>query len=385
MSSFDANPAGDDARSLPVLRALIDAVDHEVLQLLARRNGLVAEVAAYKRKHGVAIRDHRREREIIADRRERSTPLGLQPDVIEGMYRLLLWASRDRQASLRAQVPLDVETKTIAVIGGRGAMGSCMARLFADLGHAVMIADLDTELTPEAAAAEADVVVISVPIDVTVEVIRRVGPRVRRDALLMDVTSVKRAPVEAMLAASKASVVGAHPLFGPSVHSLQGQRVALTLGRGDEWKSWLAKMLEARGLIVVETTPEAHDRAMAVVQVLTHFSTEVAGATMAKLGVPLDATLPFTSPVYLMELLMTARHFAQSPDLYASIQMSNPETARVTETFVRAAEELRANVASRDHESFARVFDHVHDYFGEFTERALEQSSFLIDRLVERA
>jgi chorismate mutase/prephenate dehydrogenase len=368
-----------------VLRALIDAVDHEVLQLLSRRNGLVAEIAAYKRRHGVAIRDHRREREIIADRRERSTPLGLQPDVIEGMYRLLLWASRDRQASLRAQVPLEVETKTVAVIGGRGAMGACMARLFADLGHAVMIADLDTELSPQQAAYEADVVVISVPIDATVDVINHIGPHVRRDALLMDVTSVKSAPVEAMLASSKASVIGTHPLFGPSVHSLQGQRVALTPGRGDEWKQWLTRMLEARGLVVAETTPEAHDRAMAVVQVLTHFSTEVTGATMAKLGVPLDATLPFTSPVYLIELLMTARHFAQSPDLYASIQMSNPENARVTEAFVRAAEELRAHVASRDHQAFARVFESVHDYFGDFTELAMEQSSFLIDRLVERA
>ena len=379
------HPTGDESRSLPVLRALIDAVDHEVLQLLSRRNGLVTEIAAYKRAHGVAIRDHRREREIIADRRERSTPLGLQPDVIEGVYRLVLWASRDRQASLRAQVPLDIETKTVAVIGGRGGMGSCMARLFADLGHAVMIADLETDLTPEQAGSEADVVVISVPIDATVDVIQRIGPRVRRDALLMDVTSVKTAPMEAMLASSQASVVGTHPLFGPSVHSLQGQRVAVTPGRGDEWKRWLTSMLEARGLVVVETTPEAHDRAMAVVQVLTHFSTEVAGATLAKLGVPLDATLPFTSPVYLMELLMTARHFAQSPDLYASIQMSNPETARVTDTFLRAAEELRANVAARDHEAFARVFDHVHDYFGTFTEQAMEQSSFLIDRLVERA
>jgi chorismate mutase / prephenate dehydrogenase len=377
--------SADDVRSLPVLRALIDAVDHEVLQLLSRRNGLVAEIAAYKRRHGVAIRDHRREREIIADRRERSTPLGLQPDVIEGVYRLLLWASRDRQASLRAQVPLEVEPKTIAVIGGRGAMGACMARLFADLGHAVMVSDLDTELAPEQAAHEADVVVISVPIDVTVDVIRHVGPHVQREALLMDVTSVKSAPVEAMLASSKASVVGTHPLFGPSVHSLQGQRVAITPGRGDEWKQWLTRMLEARGLIVAETTPDAHDRAMAVVQVLTHFSTEVTGATMAELGVPLDATLPFTSPVYLMELLMTARHFAQSPDLYASIQMSNPETAHVTETFVRAAETLRASVAARDHEAFARTFGDVHRYFGDFTEQALEQSSFLIDRLVERA
>jgi chorismate mutase / prephenate dehydrogenase len=382
--SSSQHSAGDNPRSLPVLRALIDAVDHEVLQLLSRRNGLVAEVAAYKRAHGVAIRDHRREREIIADRRERSTPLGLQPDVIEGMYRLILWASRDRQASLRAQVPLDTETKTVAVIGGRGAMGGCMARLFADLGHAVMIADVDTELAPEAAAREADVVIVSVPINTTVDVIRKVGPLVRRDALLMDVTSVKSAPMEAMLESTRASVVGTHPLFGPSVHSLQGQRVAVTPGRGDEWKTWLVRMLEARGLLVAETTAAEHDRAMGVVQVLTHFSTEVAGAAMARLGVPLGATLPFTSPVYLIELLMTARHFAQSPDLYASIQMSNPETARVTETFVRAAEDLRASVAAQDHEEFARVFEHVHDFFGDFTERAMEQSSFLIDRLVER-
>ena len=378
------HPGDGDPRSLPVLRALIDAVDHDVLQLLSRRNGLVAEVAAYKRAHGVAIRDHRREREIIADRRERSTPLGLQPDVIEGMYRLILWASRDRQASLRAQVPLDTETKTVAVIGGRGAMGGCMARLFADLGHAVMIADIDTELAPEAAAREADVVIVSVPIDTTVDVIRRIGPVVKRDALLMDVTSVKSAPMEAMLESTRASVVGTHPLFGPSVHSLQGQRVAVTPGRGDEWKTWLVRMLEARGLIVAVTTPEEHDRAMAIVQVLTHFSTEVTGMAMARLGVPLKSTLQFTSPVYLIELLMTARHFAQSPDLYASIQMSNPETARVTDTFVRAADELRVSVASGDRDAFARVFEHVHDFFGDFTERAMEQSSFLIDRLVER-
>jgi chorismate mutase/prephenate dehydrogenase len=64
--------------------------------------------------------------------------------------------------------------------------------------------------------------------------------------------------------------------------------------------------------------------------------------------------------------------------------MSNPETARVTDTFVRAADELRVSVASGDRDAFARIFEHVHDFFGDFTERAMEQSSFLIDRLVER-
>ena len=371
-------------RPLAVLRAMIDAVDHEMLELLARRNALVGEIAAYKRTHGVAIRDRDREREIIADRREWAQRLGLRPDVIESMLRLMLWASRDHQAALRAEVPPDTRQQTVAIIGGQGQMGRCMQRLFADLGHAVIIADLDTNLTPRDAAAAADVVVISVPIDATVDVIRELGPRVREESLLMDVTSIKTEPMKAMLEASRASVVGTHPLFGPSVHSLQGQRMVLTPGRGEKWHEWLGQMLRARGLLLVEATPEEHDRAMAVVQVLTHFATEVMGKALADIGVPLETTLNYTSPVYLMELLMTARHFAQSPALYASIQMSNPLTSEVTEAFVRAATEHRAVVASGDTAGVTAMFEEVRGFFGDFTERALEQSSYMIDRLVER-
>ncbi|MHC4415533.1 MAG: bifunctional chorismate mutase/prephenate dehydrogenase [Planctomycetota bacterium] len=379
-------PGADDpqARPLAVLRAMIDAVDHEMLHLLARRNALVGEIAAHKRVHGIAIRDRRRERQIIADRRERAGPLGLSPDVIESMLRLILWASRDRQAALRAEVPPDLEQRTVAVIGGNGLMGRCFAKLFADLGHAVMIADLNTDLTPEEAASVAEVVVISVPIDSTVQVIRHLGPRVREDGLLMDVTSIKADPVRAMLESSEASVIGTHPLFGPSVHSLQGQRIVLTPGRGDDWLRWLGRMLRARGLSIKESTPQEHDRAMAVVQVLTHFATEVMGKALARLGVPIDKTLNFTSPVYLMELLMTARHFAQAPELYASIQMSNPLTHEVTEAFVRAAEEHRTVVETQDHAAVSTVFEEVRAFFGSFSDEALEQSSFMIDRLVER-
>lgn len=375
------------ARPLAVIRAMIDAVDHDILQLLSRRNGLVAEVAAYKREHGVGIRDLKREGELLADRRARSVPLGLSPEVVESIYRLMLWASRDRQAALRAEVPLDVESRTVAVIGGHGGMGSLMASLFGDLGHAVMIADLDTHLSPEEAASVADVVVLSVPIDVTLEMIEAVGPCVREDALLMDLTSIKVEPMQAMLEHAKASVIGAHPLFGPSVHSVQGQRMVLTPGRlddGQEWLTWLHTMLKARGLIVHETTPEKHDQAMSIVQVLTHFSTEVLGKTLANLGVPIDETLQFTSPVYLMDLLMTARHFAQSPDLYASIQMSNPETANVMKAFTNAADEIHDLAITKDLEAFREMFHEVHDYFGDFTDEALAQSSYLIDRLVER-
>lgn len=371
-------------RPLPVLRAIVDAIDHDILRLLARRNSLIADIAEHKRAHRLPIRDLERERQIIADRRERGQALGLNPDLLESLWRLIMWASRDRQAALRAEVPPEIEPRTVAVIGGKRGMGRCMARMFGDLGHAVMVADLDTPLAPAQAAAAADVVVIAVPIDVTEQVIGELGPLVRPDALLMDVTSLKAGPLRAMLAASRASVVGTHPLFGPSVHSLQGQRVVLTPGRGAEWLDWLRTMLHARGLELVETTPEEHDRAMAIVQVLVHFATEVMGRALAALRAPIERTLEFTSPIYLIELLLTARHFAQSADLYAAIQMSNPGTAEVTEAFVRAAEELRAVTARGDRAAFAAMFADVRRFFGSFTERALEQSDFLVDRVVER-
>lgn len=373
------------ARPLPVLRAMIDAIDHDVLQLLSRRHGLVAEIAGYKRAHGLQIRDHVREQELLDDRRARAQSLGLSPEMIESMFRLILWASRDRQAALRAEVPLDVEPRTVAIIGGKGGMGRCLAGLFSDAGHAVMVADVDTRLTPGAAAEVADVVVISVPIDKTIAVIEELGPRVREDALLMDVTSIKAAPLAAMLRSSRASVVGTHPLFGPSVHSLQGQRIVLTPGRGEAWLGWLRGVLHARGLALLETDGDNHDRVMAVVQVLVHFATEVMGRTLVALQVPMDETLAFTSPIYLLELLMTARHFAQSPELYASIQMSNPRTGEVTGAFAEAVAELRGAVERGDRAAFAENFRQVRGFFGAFTDQALVQSDFLIDRLVERA
>ncbi len=380
MTAHDA----EHALSLPALRATIDSVDREVLHLFARRNALVAEIAQYKRSHRLGIRDLDREREILNDRRDRAGKLGLSPELIDSIFRLVLWGSRDRQAALKAELPIDCEPRTVAVIGGRGQMGRCMSTMFADLGHVDMIADVDTTLTVDEAATVADVVVVSVPIDVTVDVIRRIGPLVRPDALLMDVTSIKAAPLNAMMEYSRGSVVGTHPLFGPSVHSLQGQRVVLCRGRGDVWFDWVKQMLGARGLVMIEAAADEHDRAMSIVQVLVHFATEVMGHTLTSLGVDLRETLKFTSPVYLMELLMTARHFAQSPALYGAIEMSNPSTPSVVDGFVEAAKRLQAVVVEKDRDSFERLFADVGAFFGSFREEALEQSSFLVDRLVER-
>jgi len=376
----DDNP---DQGPLEDLRVALDRVDHELLDVLARRMGIVGDIAASKRERRVRIRDLARERRILEDRCTRAEELGLPTDSIESVWRQLMLMSRERQAALRAEVPLDVEPKRVAIVGGEGGMGRSLSTLFSDLGHEVLSADLDTELAPVAASQAADVVIISVPIRETRAVIEQVGPHVRKDALLMDVTSIKTDPMAAMLSATEASVLGTHPMFGPGVHTYQGQRLVICPGRGEAWLDWARQMFSARGLTITETTPKEHDAMMAIVQVLHHFKTQVLGLALSSLGVSLEETLRFTSPAYLLETYVTGRHFAQSPELYGPIEMLNPDSKRVTEAFQEAAAALADILEAGDQEAFDGVFADVRVFFGDFTDEALEQSGFLIDRLVE--
>jgi chorismate mutase len=93
----------DSSAELAALRARIDSVDHELLELLARRMSVVAEISAWKLSHAEPIRDVPRERELLDDRRARAAALGLEPEAVEAIFALVLRAARELQARLRAE------------------------------------------------------------------------------------------------------------------------------------------------------------------------------------------------------------------------------------------------------------------------------------------
>jgi chorismate mutase/prephenate dehydrogenase len=371
--------------SLSELRAQIDALDYDLIDLLARRMDVVSQLSQVKRAEGLRVRDAERERRVLEDRASRGKERGLSRELTESLFRVIMRASREYQAALKVELPVTHDPKLIAIVGGEGGMGGRFAELFRGLGHQVLIADQHTALRPIEAAQRADVTVISVPIGVTAQVIDEIGPHVPEHALLMDLTSIKEAPLSHMLRATKASVLGTHPMFGPSVHTLQGQRVVLCSGRGDAWTEWIEQNLRAWGLVTTRASAEEHDRAMACVQVLTHFQTQVLGLALARMGFALEDTLRFTSPAYLIELYVAARHFAQNPALYGAIEMENPRTHEVTQVFREAAASVQNILDARDQEGFSRMFEEVRAFFGEFTREASEQGAYLIERVVERS
>ena len=345
----------------------LNELDREILTLLARRRGQAQGDEAAMPGQARA-------------RSRQAAKLGLPASLVEPLFRQLTQGTPATPAPAHRS-----EARSVAVIGGLGGMGARMAGLFTAGGHRVLISDLRTPLRPEQAAREADVVVVSVPILETLRVIQEVGPHVRAEALLMDVTSLKQFPLEAMLASTSASVVGTHPMFGPSVHSLHGQRVVICSGRGAKWEQWLRTELSGAGLVLKDSSAQHHDRAMSVVQVLNHFRTQVVGLALSRLGVSVQDSLEFTSPIYRMELWMTGRHFAQSADLYGPIEMLNPRSREVMEAFQGAARELSSALERRDLPAFSQLFADVRAYFGDFTRVAQERSSDLIDLIAAQS
>lgn len=259
----------------------------------------------------------------------------------------------------------------IAIIGGSGSFGRLFARLFKEEGHEVVITgrnktkgervarELGVEFTTDnsRAAREGDVVVISVYIENTIEVIKEVAPHVKPGCLLMDVTSVKREPCAAMEANAKkgVEVIGTHPMFGPRVGSIEGLTFILTPVRAKKWDRFLVDFLNKYKAKVIITTPEEHDETMSVVQGLTHFAYISVASTLRELGVDVRRTKKFASPIYELMLDLIARIVGQSPRLYAAIQMHNPLVPRVHEAFIQKAGELKEVVVKKDAEAFSDI------------------------------
>ncbi|HMB77456.1 MAG TPA: chorismate mutase [Kiloniellaceae bacterium] len=83
------NEAGA-AEALAPLRRKIDALDREIVGLLAKRFQVVRQVAALKTESGIAVRLPGRIEEVCARVAEQGGREGLDPDFLRQLYRQII-------------------------------------------------------------------------------------------------------------------------------------------------------------------------------------------------------------------------------------------------------------------------------------------------------
>ena len=247
-----------------------------------------------------------------------------------------------------------VDSKKIAIIGGYGKMGFWFARLLKTEGHRVTIIGRDKDKLAAAAvelgvaatdrinkAAEADIVIVSVPVDSFDVVCRALAPHVQTGQKIIDLTSVKVKPDEIMHRyLARATVLGAHPVFGPGAASPSGQNFILTPTNSaeNELADKISKWLKDRGARIRNTTPEEHDRLMAISLGLAHFIAIITADALVTLG-KLTEMSGAGGITYKALLTLVESVLSEDPALYASLQLNLPHLPEMETLFGDKAED----------------------------------------------
>lgn len=365
------------------LRDTIDDIDRQILGLISRRMKEVQEVVALKKEHNMPVYHPAREEDLISKLRIQAADSGIEPDFIEEIYRVIIRNSRLRQTREMKQQGLRPGARVL-IVGGAGQMGRFFAGMFRDSGYIVRILTETNWDEVNELCWDIDLVLISVPIDVTLETIRTIAPHLPANAVLADITSTKTEPLKAMLNHFKGPVLGLHPLFGPSCTTLDKQIIAITPGRNNADCQWVVEQLTLWGSIIVSASPEEHDEIMDIVQALRHFATFCFGLFLSQRKINLERTLEFSSPIYRLELGMVGRLFAQDSRLYSEIIFATPARRAILKDYVATLNEQISLVEKNDKALFMDRFSEVADWFGPFSDQAMRESDFIINKLIQR-
>ena len=154
------------------LRQEIDALDRELIQLFAKRLELVTQVGEVKHEKGLPIYVPERELTMLQARREEAAKAGISPQLIEDVLRRFMRESYSNENQFGFKT-LNPAINKIVIVGGYGKMGQLFARYLRASGYPISILDRDDWDVAERILTNADVVIVSVPIDHTLETIER--------------------------------------------------------------------------------------------------------------------------------------------------------------------------------------------------------------------
>ncbi len=364
------------AVELNELRDQIDAVDKQMVELLARRLELVEKVGEVKSQHGLPIYAPDREAAMLASRREEAEKKGVPPQLIEDILRRTMRESyaSEKDSGFKC---LNPELRSVVIIGGNGQLGGLFGRMFKLSGYDVKVLGSQDWDKADALLENAGLVVVTVPIHKTIGVIEKLN-NLPEDCILCDLTSIKSKPLKAMLAVHKGPVVGLHPMFGPDVPSLAKQVIVHCDGRAKEQYEWLLKQFSIWGASLCNIEAEEHDHGMTLIQALRHFTSFAYGYHLSKVKPNIAQLLQLSSPIYRLELAMVGRLFGQDPNLYGDIILSSDENIEMIQRFQNSFSEAVKLIESRDKAGFVENFEQVSQWFGDYSQQFMLESQNLL-------
>jgi chorismate mutase / prephenate dehydrogenase len=349
--------------ALARLRAELDAIDGELVDMAARRQAIVAEIGRLKRSHRQPTRDYSREREVRELARARAMRHGLDPDLGERLVGAMIEASLTSQERDRLEALGTGAGRSALVIGGAGRMGRWFTEFLATQGWAVSVSDpagpvkgIPWHEDWRAPARDAELIIVAAPLAVTAAILEELVA-LQPTGLVIEIGSIK-APVAGPLAALRDAgikVASIHPMFGPDVRLLAGRHVILVDIGVPAAQAEARALFEQTSAGLAGMSLEQHDRLVAWVLGLSHATNIAFFTALAASGRGVAELAAFASTTFGAQLRVASRVAQENPELYFEIQSLNPHSVEPLQALAGAAAAVEHAVTAGDGAAFSAL------------------------------
>jgi prephenate dehydrogenase len=216
---------------------------------------------------------------------------------------------------------------------GYGRFGRALGTLAAGAGMHVCAFDVDADVpdgiraaSPEQLAAASEFIVLAVPVARTRTALEGLKRYLGPQHLVLDVGSVKTAPMAAMseVLGRRIPWAGTHPLFGPTSLALGEQPLTVLVCPSPVHPEAVGRaraLFEQLGCRVIEQDADAHDRLMASSHALAYF------VAKGMLDAGVDPDTPIGPPSFKGVLRTIEAVRSDATHLFTAIHVHNPYAA----------------------------------------------------------
>lgn len=341
------------------IRRDIEEVDRSIIELLAKRLKLVEEIAKLKQAKNMSIVDDIREVELKLFWRKSASMYCIPLDLVDQMFSLILSYSKDVQLKSTVYNSCPTDRGGIAIVG-YGKMAQALGTILIRGGYSVTVTGKDqgkANILAKTLGCKASsigeaiqdnkYVVLALSMEAFKSgfidgVVKHMSGKI-----VMDILSAKSWVFKYLERLSKDRqfhYVSTHPLFGPSTTAVGQKIVLMPSETGSEVLEEVVLLWRCVGLDTVIAEYEEHEKAMAIVQVLTHLLLTVFQLSAEELSKKLDVSyVKFSTPTF-REITAVVLRLSGIRDTILEIQKNNIFTPLVYEVVLNVVNNLVAQL-----------------------------------------
>jgi len=356
--------------ALEALRQKLSDVDRRIIELIAERQQVVADIGRQKRSAGTATRDYAREKEVIDLGRAQAEALGLDPELAETVLTELISASLASQERQRVMAEGRGDGRRVLIIGGGGKMGGWFTRFFASQGFHTSVADPGIDDGPDRysnwtdAGVDFDVIVVAAPLAVSGRILAQLAV-LKPEGLVFDIGSLKSPLIDGLRELERAGcrVTSLHPMFGPDTRLLSGRHLVVCDAGSAEATAAARELFSPTMVEQIDMSLEDHDRLIAYVLGLSHALNIAFFTALADSGEAAPRLARLSSTTFDAQLLVAEAVAQDNPALYFEIQHLNRYGLAPLDALTEAVERVRSLVAAGDEAGFIELMEKGREYF----------------------